>query len=139
MTTEGEVDVGLGAWTPPDRYDKPQLEPKEGTGAVKLETREDSTTNHHSDEQAEVFTLRGEAYADDISDLQKYKGKILSLRHEVYSGDVYIESVGASSTDRWDEVNDFRIHNGEMQDVTETKPVYSYSVDLRRADVMETE
>lgn len=139
MPTDEIVDVGLGAWTPPDRYDNPQLEPKEGTRTENTKIPEDSTNDPNTSEEAEVFTLQGNAYADDISDLQKYKGKILSLRHEVYSGDVYIESVRASSTDRWDEVTDLRMHKNEMQEVTERKPVYSYSVDLRRADVMETE
>ncbi|MEF8894431.1 hypothetical protein [Halodesulfurarchaeum sp.] len=138
MPTDERVDVGLGAWRPPDQYNKPQLEPKERAGTVETETREDST-KHHPSEEAEVFTLQGDAYADDISDLQKYKGHILSLRHDVYSGKVYVESVRASSTDRWDDVTDFRIYEGEMQEVTEQKPVYSYSVDLRKADVMETE
>lgn len=138
MPTDERVDVGLGAWKPPDRYNKPQLEPKGEAGTVETEIREDSTKDHRS-EVTEVFTLRGESYADDISDLQKYKGKILSLRHDVYSGKVYVESVRASSTDRWDEITDFRMHKGEMQEVTERKPVYSYSVDLRRADLMETE
>lgn len=138
MPTDEPVEVRLGAWRPPDRYDEPQLEPKEDTGTVESESLADST-NPHRDEEPDVFTLRGEAYADDISDFQKYKGKILSLRHEVYSGDVSVESLQASSTDRWDEVTDFQMHKGEMQEVTQRKPVYSYSLELRRADVMETE
>lgn len=139
MPTEESVDVGLGAWTPPDRYDKPKLEPKEGTQTLEKEAEGDSTDNHHPSKKAEVFILRGEAYADDISDFQKYKGQILSLRHDVYSGDVSVESLQASSTDRWDDVTDFRFYEGEMQEVTQRKPVYAYSLELRRADTMESE
>ena len=86
-----------------------------------------------------MFTLRGEAYADDISVLQEYKGKALTLRHDVYSGKVYIESVQASSTDRRDELTELRMHKGTMQDVTEEKQVYTYRVGLVKIEEMDAE
>lgn len=130
MANDENVAVGLGAWTPPDPYDTPQLERRGSKQPADIAGPVETVESHDFGDEAVLFTLRGKAYADDISVLQKYRGKPLTLRHPAYSGKVYIESIRADTTDRWDELTEFRIYEGEMQDVTEEKQVYTYSVDL---------
>ena len=130
MTNDETVDVGLGAWSPPKRYTDPQIERQGPKGVEEIEGPTDTVGTDRFGEEAEVYTLQGEAYAKDISVLQKYRGKTLTLRHSDHTGKVYIEAVRADTTDRWDESTELRMHKGEMQDVTEEKQVYTYSVDL---------
>ena len=137
MSKDETVDVGLGAWTPPGRYQDLELERKGTKEPEDIAGPVDTVESLQFGEEAELFALRGEAYADDISVLQDYKGKALTLRHDVYSGKVYIESVQASSTDRWDELSELRMHDGMMQDVTEEKQVYTYRVGLVKIEEMD--
>jgi len=130
MSNDETVKVGLGAWTPPGQYRTPELERQGSKQPADIAGPLDTVESLQFGEEPEVFSLRGEAYADDISVLQNYRGKALTLRHDVYSGKVYIESVEASSTDRRDEFSELRMHNGEMQDVTEEKQVYTYRIGL---------
>ncbi|MFW5900874.1 MAG: hypothetical protein ACOCTH_03800 [Halodesulfurarchaeum sp.] len=139
MGTDESVDVGLGAWTPPALYDDPELEPQDSKPWADIQGPIEPAELEHTEDEAEVFTLRGTAYAKDVSVLQKYKGNILKLRHDVYTGLVYIESVTASSTDRRDEVTEFRFHDGRMQDITEEKQVYTYRVGLIKVEKAEAD
>lgn len=134
MANDESVDVGLGAWTPPASYSDPELEPQDSKPWADIQGPIEPAEIEHADEEAAVFTLTGTAYAKDVSVLQKYKGNILKLRHDVYTGLVYIESVEASSTDRRDEVTEFRFHDGKMRDITEEKQVYTYRVGLITVD-----
>jgi hypothetical protein len=134
MANEQPVDVGLGAWKPPTAYPHPDLEHQGRKQPAEIEGPGDTLDSLQFGERAEVYTLHGEAYAKDISVLQMYRGKALTLRHSVYSGKVYIESVEADTTDSWDELTELRMHDGEMQDVTETKQVYVYRVGLVAVD-----
>lgn len=139
MSNDETVKVGLGAWTPPGQYRTPELERQGSKQPADIAGPPDTVESHQFGEEAEVFTLRGDAYADDISVLQNYRGKALTLRHPEYSGKVYIESIQASSTDRWDEFSELRMYNGEMQDVTEEKQVYTYRVGLVKIEEMDEE
>lgn len=139
MTNDETVDVGLGAWSPPNQYSDPQLEQQGSKAIDEIKGPVDTVNRDQFGEEAEVLTLDGQAYAKDISILQKYRGKTLTLRHSVHSGKVYIESVRADTTDRWDELTDLRMHDGEMQDVTEEKQVYTYSVDLIKLQSIDEE
>ena len=134
MSDDEPVDVGLGAWSPPASYSEPELEPQEHKPWADVQGPIEPAEIEHTDEEAEVYTLTGLAYAKDVSVLQKYKGNSLKLRHDVYTGPVYIESVAAASTDRSDEVTEFRFHDGQMQDITEEKQVYTYRVGLIKLD-----
>lgn len=139
MANDESVDVGLGAWTPPASFSDPDLEPQDSKPWTDIQGPIETSQIEHTDEETEVFSLTGEAYAKDVSVLQKYKGNILKLRHDVYTGLVYIESVQASSTDRSEEVTEFRFHDGKMQDITEEKQVHTYRVGLIRVDEMDEE
>ncbi len=130
MANDESVAVGIGAWQPPNRYDDPVLEQTGQKDPAAIEGPADTIAAHDFGEQAQVLTLRGEAYAEDISTLQKYRGMVLRLRHEDHTGKVYIEAVRATSTDQWDEITEFRMRDDQMQDITEEKQVYTYSVDL---------
>jgi hypothetical protein len=139
MSDDETVDVGLGAWTPPAQYQDLQLERQGSKEPADISGPVNTLELLHFGEEAEMFTLRGEGYAKDVSVLQNYKGKALTLRHTAYSGKMYIESVRASSTERTDELTDLRMHNGEMQEVTEEKQVYTYRVGLVKVEEMDEE
>ncbi|MBS3761414.1 MAG: hypothetical protein KGY43_08100, partial [Halodesulfurarchaeum sp.] len=123
-------------WKPPELYDDPELERSGHKQPAEIEGPVASIDKYQFEDEAQVFTLRGEAYADDISVLQMYRGKVLTLRHENHSGKVYIEAVRATSTDQWDEITEFRMQDDLMQDVTEEKQVYTYSVDLIQVEAI---
>lgn len=139
MTNDEPVAVGLGAWQPPNPYDDPELERGGQKQPSAIQGPVDTIDEYDFGEEAQVFTLRGEAYAEDVSVLQKYRGMVLTLRHENHSGKVYIEAVRATSTDQWDEISELRMHDGLMQDVTEEKQVYTYSVDLIQVEATATD
>jgi len=130
MGTDDSVEVGLGAWTPPEPYTNPELEPEGQIPTEEIVGLEATNLDRELGKEVAVYSLQGKCYEKDISTFQKYKGRTLSLRHEVHSGDVFIESVRAESTDTWDEVEEFRFQDGEMQDVRENKRVHKYYLKL---------
>ena len=137
MVNDESVDVGLGAWTPPAQYKDLQLERQGSKEPAEIAGPVDTLESLHFGEEAELYSLQGEGYAKDVSVLQKYKGKALTLRHPVHSGKMYIESVQASSTEKTDELTELRMHNDEMQEVTEEKQVYTYRVGLVKIEEIE--
>lgn len=130
MSKEEREDVTLGSWNPPEQYGDPDLEAQEDKPWADVRGPLEPGDLDQAGEHARVFILEGGAYAKDISVLQQYRGEILTLRHPAYTGTVYVESVAASARDTEDEITEFRFHDGEMQDVTETKAVYTYRVGL---------
>ncbi|MFW6458591.1 MAG: hypothetical protein ACOCY6_04160 [Halodesulfurarchaeum sp.] len=130
MSKDEPVEVKLGSWKPPDKYGDPELEARASKPWTDVRGPITAEAIDRSGETAQVFSFEGDAYAKDISVLQKYRGEILTLRHPAYSGTVYIESMAVDSTDRTDAVTEFRFHDGRMRDVTEEKQVYTYRVGL---------
>ena len=136
MPNEEPGAVALASWTPPERYDEPTLERRGSKPKTTIQGPIDPDAI--VDEDVEVFSLEGEAFVEDVSVLQRYRGEILTLRHEQYTGPVYVESIEVSSTGRTADVTEFRFHEGRMGDVTETKEVYAYRVGLIAVENAET-
>jgi len=116
--TQDRVTARIGSWEPPSQYNQPILEPESGIRDVEHEVLGDVTIIQQTGLEAETFTLRGDAFAEDISTLRNMRGTEQELRHEIYSGDVLIRNVRASSTGSWENVDG------------ERKWVYTYTLKL---------
>lgn len=113
------ISVRLGDWEPPEVYNQPHLEPEGDIRTQEHEVLADVTVVQKLGENAETFTLMGDGYVVDIADLREMRGDTVSLRHPIHSGNVLVESVGATHTGEWDDgPSDLR------------KWVYSYTVNL---------
>lgn len=110
--------VRLGSWTPPTQYNQPQLEPSGGIRTKEHEVLGDVSVIQELGKNAETFRLRGDAFQSDISELRELRGDVVAIRHSVYSGDVLIKSVSATSTSSWEN------EDGER------RWVYNYNVQL---------
>lgn len=139
MSKEEREDVRLGSWSPPEQYGDPDLEALDDKPWADVRGPLEPGDLDQAGEHARVFVLEGGAYAKDISVLQRYRGEILTLRHPAHTGTVYVESVAASARDTADDVTEFRFHDGQMRDVTETKPVYTYRVGLVQIEGSDTD
>lgn len=113
------IDVRLGDWRPPDPYDYPQLEPESSIRTQEHDVLADVTVVQRLGEEAETFTLRGDAYDLDIAILRDMRGEEVELRHPIHIGEVLVKSVRATSTGSWDE----DIYNSRDW-------VYNYTVEL---------
>lgn len=130
MTGEERGEVTLGSWNPPDQYGNPDLEARGSKPWAEIKGPFEPGDIEVTEDRARVFALEGGGYEKDIAVLQKYRGEVLTLRHPTRTGKVYVESVTASARNERDEVTEFRFHDGEMQDITETRQVYTYRVVL---------
>lgn len=105
MARDNRVTVRLGTWRPPRPYNQPRLEPDAGIRTVEHEVLAETSVIQDIGDKPEVFTLKGDAYADDLATLRDMRGETVSLRHDVHSGDVLVENVVGKSTGSYDEVN----------------------------------
>jgi hypothetical protein len=108
----------LGRFKPDNNYDQPHLEPNGDVRTKEHEVLDDISVIQELGENAERFTLRGEAYEYEIETLREMKGEKVEIRHIIYSGDVLIKGVRAQSTSSWENIGDYR------------RWVYTYTVDL---------
>ena len=138
MSSDDPGTVKLASWSPPDGFDEPVLERVGSKPTSAIQGPIDAAALDSSDGESEAYSLEGEAFVEDVSVLQRYRGEILTLRHEGYTGPVYVESIEVSSTGRTAEVTEFRFHEGRMGDVTETKEVFAYRVGLIAVETAET-
>lgn len=120
MVEDKRPSVRLGNWTPPSQYNQPQLEPDGDIRTKEHKVLADATVVQGIGENAETFTLRGDAFADDISELRDMKGEELQIRHSVHSGKVLVNRVSASST------GEYEVEDGIR------KWVYNYTVGLTK-------
>lgn len=118
MAEDNRPSVKLASWNPPQKYNQPHLEPSGGIRTKKHEVLGDQTVVQGLGEEAEEFTLRGDAYARDLRELRSFKNEIVTVRHPVHSGDVLVSGVSGGHTGSWDTVDGERLW------------VYSYIVDL---------
>lgn len=120
MSVSGDtrVSVRLAAWHPPEPYKWPQLEPNGGIRTKEHKVLADVSVIQSLGENAETFTLRGDAYEEDISILRDLKNQTVELRHPIHSGEVLVSNVSATSTGGWDTIEGERYW------------VYTYTVEL---------
>lgn len=99
------VPVRLGDWRPPEPYNQPHLEPEGSIREVEHKVIADVSVVQHVGRSPESFTLRGDAWTNDIAELRRLKGDIVELRHPIHSGDVLVRSVSATSESAWDNID----------------------------------
>lgn len=115
----GRISVHLGEWTPPDQYDRPQLEPTTETRTKEHEVLGDKTVVQKIGEGAQKFTLRGDAFVSDIYNLRYKTGEVHEIQHPVFIGDVLVRSVRANSTGGWEDEGWVYAYQVDLIEVTE--------------------
>ncbi len=133
VTRDIRPSVRLGDWEPPQQYNQPILEPDGDIREVEHKVLSDKSVIQKTGENAETFTLRGDAYAEDLKQLREMKGERVTIRHTVHSGPVMVRRVSGTSTGSWDEYTE-EDEDFPVASVTPSNDivrwVYNYTIEL---------